>query len=433
MFVLFVALSVLALWVRQGLTQRTRLGAWQVNAIAGVFLGSAITGMHYTGMAAARFVGETDLAQFRTPPGSAKAQRVLPWWRRPPVIAAQVLVVLALVAASVGTVMRNEAGIAFAARDWVVVGQLTNTTREPLFDDSLDIAFRQGLAQSRHVNVLTSQQVREALARMKLDPNSVRVDRSVGTELAQREGARALLLFSNGDDLAINMQGGDLGPTVTIPVIMISQTNGALIRPVMDAETVTALIGNNFGAFPNNLNIDGFDVMVPSAASMPPQLATDASEFQVNLGGFVHNFGSEAQATGRLRAVVSQAGNELYNEVADVGNLIAGDSVLVMLPQFTQPSYSGEYTITYSVESDVPDDFEDDNSFSLPLLFSGTFSYVPVDADTDLPKAEISVLPAEFGGSFRSCVAFADTNAAPCATGRKARNDHYSTAGFCLV
>lgn len=228
---------------------------------------------------------------------------------------------------------------------------------------------------------------------------------------AQNAGARALLLFSNGDDLAINMQGGDLGPTVTIPVIMISQTNGALIRPVMDAETVTALIGNNFGAFPNNLNIDGFDVMVPSAASMPPQLATDASEFQVNLGGFVHNFGSEAQATGRLRAVVSQAGNELYNEVADVGNLIAGDSVLVMLPQFTQPSYSGEYTITYSVESDVPDDFEDDNSFSLPLLFSGTFSYVPVDADTDLPKAEISVLPAEFGGSFRSCVAFADTNA----------------------
>ncbi len=141
-------------------------------------------------------VGECDVAHFRTPPGNSKAQRMLPWWRRPPAIAAQAVIALALVAVSVWVVLRTEPGIAFAARDWVVVGQLVNSTSEPLLDDSLDIAFRQGLAQSRHVNVLTSQQVREALTRMKLDPNSVRVDRSVGSELAQREAARALLLPS---------------------------------------------------------------------------------------------------------------------------------------------------------------------------------------------------------------------------------------------
>lgn len=228
---------------------------------------------------------------------------------------------------------------------------------------------------------------------------------------AQNAGARAILLISNGDDLAINMQGGDLGPTVTIPVAMISQTNGALIRPVMEAETVTALIGNNFGAFPNNLNIDGFDIFVPSAACMPALVATDDSEYQVSLGGFVHNFGSEAQSTGRLRAVVSQNGTELYNEVINVGELPPGDSVLVTLPQFTQPAYAGEYNITYTVESDVVDDFEDDNTYSIPLLFSDLLSYVPVDPLTNLPKAELTVLPAEFGGSFRTCIAFADTNA----------------------
>lgn len=141
-------------------------------------------------------VGEPGIAHFRTPPGSAKAQRVLPWWRRPQAIAVQLVLALVLVAASVWAILRTEPGIAFAARDWVVVGQLVNSTREPLLEDPLDIAFRQGLAQSRHVNVLTSQQVRDALTRMKLDPNSVRVDRSVGTELAQREGARALLLPS---------------------------------------------------------------------------------------------------------------------------------------------------------------------------------------------------------------------------------------------
>ena len=36
-------------------------------------------------------VGESDVAHFRTPPGSSKAQRILPWWRRPPAIAALVL------------------------------------------------------------------------------------------------------------------------------------------------------------------------------------------------------------------------------------------------------------------------------------------------------------------------------------------------------
>ncbi|WP_019646099.1 PAS domain S-box protein [Novispirillum itersonii] len=50
-----VALSVLALWVRFGLTLQARLGQTKVNLLSGTVLGCAISGMHYTGMAAARF------------------------------------------------------------------------------------------------------------------------------------------------------------------------------------------------------------------------------------------------------------------------------------------------------------------------------------------------------------------------------------------
>jgi PAS domain S-box-containing protein len=53
-----VALASLSLWVRYGLRGLgTRLSERALTLIAGVTMGCAIAGMHYTGMAAARFVG----------------------------------------------------------------------------------------------------------------------------------------------------------------------------------------------------------------------------------------------------------------------------------------------------------------------------------------------------------------------------------------
>jgi PAS domain S-box-containing protein len=63
--VVAVALATLALWVRFGLSAlRDRLNGATRLAIAGLIMGCAIAGMHYTGMAAARFVG-------KVPPGTA--------------------------------------------------------------------------------------------------------------------------------------------------------------------------------------------------------------------------------------------------------------------------------------------------------------------------------------------------------------------------
>lgn len=53
--VVAVVLAIIALWVRFGLRGRG-LGVWTV-ALGGLVMGLAISGMHYTGMAAARFVG----------------------------------------------------------------------------------------------------------------------------------------------------------------------------------------------------------------------------------------------------------------------------------------------------------------------------------------------------------------------------------------
>ncbi len=60
--VVAVALATLALWVRFGLQGlRGRLGETGTVATAGLIMGCAISGMHYTGMAAARFAGRVPL------------------------------------------------------------------------------------------------------------------------------------------------------------------------------------------------------------------------------------------------------------------------------------------------------------------------------------------------------------------------------------
>lgn len=65
MFVLSIAvaviLSIFALYVRFGVAKlQLKFAVWQLNVLAGIVMGLAITAMHYTGMAAARFVAPPD-------------------------------------------------------------------------------------------------------------------------------------------------------------------------------------------------------------------------------------------------------------------------------------------------------------------------------------------------------------------------------------
>ena len=53
-----IVLATLALWVRQGLMQQTKVKSVYANVIAAVVMGGAIATMHYMGMRAARFLGE---------------------------------------------------------------------------------------------------------------------------------------------------------------------------------------------------------------------------------------------------------------------------------------------------------------------------------------------------------------------------------------
>ncbi|MEP7043756.1 MAG: putative peptide modification system cyclase [Dokdonella sp.] len=139
-------------------------------------------------------VGEEGFAPLKPPPWSGKAHREVPFWRRPATVVIEGALLLVMIAIPAWYLFQPAPAIAFANRDWVVVGDIKNLTSQKVFDDSLRTAFRVGLEQSRYVNVLPELQVRSALKRMERDPATSAIDRATGSEVALRENARALIL-----------------------------------------------------------------------------------------------------------------------------------------------------------------------------------------------------------------------------------------------
>lgn len=137
-------------------------------------------------------VGEPGLAPLRMPAHTPKAWRDLPLWRRPVALAAEAMLVAGM-AFGAWFLAQPKPAIAFNERDWVVVGDLRNLTGDPRLEDALEQAFRISLEQSRYVNVVGELKVRDTLQRMQRKPDTA-VDRALGSEIALRDGARAVLL-----------------------------------------------------------------------------------------------------------------------------------------------------------------------------------------------------------------------------------------------
>lgn len=137
-------------------------------------------------------LGRKGIAPLRRPRRSAKAWPILPLWRRPTSLLAEVAA-LALVATMLWTLLRPEPAIAFAERDWVVLADVRNLTNDPLFEQGMDQALRISLEQSRYVNVLSDLKVRDTLRRMRAE-DAPAIDRDLAIQIALRDGARAVVL-----------------------------------------------------------------------------------------------------------------------------------------------------------------------------------------------------------------------------------------------
>jgi tetratricopeptide (TPR) repeat protein/predicted Ser/Thr protein kinase len=89
----------------------------------------------------------------------------------------------------------SEPALAFKERDWVLIADFENLTGDATFDRPLQAALALGIEQSQHVNVIPPGRVREALQRMQR-MNAERLDVDLASEMAIREGARAVIAAS---------------------------------------------------------------------------------------------------------------------------------------------------------------------------------------------------------------------------------------------
>ena len=260
-------------------------------------------------------VGEPGLAPLRMPAHTPKAWRDLPLWRRPVALAAEALLVAGM-AAGAWFLAQPKPAIAFAERDWVVVGDLRNLTGDARLDESLEQAFRISLEQSRYVNVLSDLKVRETLQRMQRKPE-VAVDRALGSEIAVRDGARAVLLptvAEVGGRLRVSAEVID--PRTQTTVYAVSADGSGIESALGSIDEVTDQLRVKLGEALQN--VQQTSVPLPNVAT-PSLEALKAFAVARNIA---RTTGDRAQALGLYRRAL-QLDPQFALAHADMARLLA--------------------------------------------------------------------------------------------------------------
>lgn len=229
---------------------------------------------------------------------------------------------------------------------------------------------------------------------------------------AQNAGAIACIVVNNVAGAPTAMGAGVDGASVTIPVIMISNVDGAAIHDaILAGDDVVAFIGEKNGYYDNDLGFKIADILRADASAIPSQLATNAAEFTTTLGGWVFNYGQLDQTGITLNAKVNN-GADVYDETSTSFSLLAGDSAFITLPDFSLAAYPmGVYTLTYEIAYGVTDQYTLDNTIASTFnIQDSIYALARLDANGK-PLNTIGFMPSPNDGSFTSCIAFTNDNA----------------------
>ncbi|MCP3963466.1 MAG: protein kinase [bacterium] len=135
----------------------------------------------------------------------------------------------------------------FQERDRIVLADFQNHTEEPLLDDSLELAFRLGLEQSRYASVLPQSRMQAALLRMQRDAETP-IDRTLGIEICQREDAKALIVGSIGRIGETYSLSAEIIDPQTGEATFVTRENAEDQSAIVTAlETVTNAVRINLG------------------------------------------------------------------------------------------------------------------------------------------------------------------------------------------
>ena len=230
---------------------------------------------------------------------------------------------------------------------------------------------------------------------------------------AQNAGAVGVIIINNVPGGLPPLGAGNDGAMVTIPVIGISQADGAALRNDIIAGNVTAYIGSKVGLFADDLGSTPADVLMARRFSNLLALSQSATEFSVPTGAWVRNFGNQTQNNAELKVEVKLGTTTLFADSAAINGLAPGDSVYVSLGTFSQSTYTaGYYKMTYTIKTQNTDGDPNDNVFVADfMLDNAIYSYARIDENNGELLSPAGYRPSTFNSQYENCLAFSDPNA----------------------
>lgn len=192
---------------------------------------------------------------------------------------------------------------------------------------------------------------------------------------AQDAGAVMAIIVNQQDGGPVGMGAGAVGSTVTIPVLMISKTDGAMLSSVLDASgTVNMSFSKWESGHTNDLAILDRGIALGHSWAMPYHQMTNASNvdaYKMVDGAVIANFGTSTATNVRVESKLTWTpdgggATVVKTHTMPVGTFAPGDSVK---SPFFDETYSlpnatgaGRFDLEYYVASDNQDDFTGDDT-----------------------------------------------------------------------
>jgi eukaryotic-like serine/threonine-protein kinase len=110
-------------------------------------------------------------------------------------ITAVIAICLLATVITVGLFSRSRQAQRLTEKDTIVLADFTNTTGDPVFEDTLKQGLRVQLEQSPFLNILSEHQVSEELKLMRHDENT-KLSSALARDLCQRVGSKAVVIGS---------------------------------------------------------------------------------------------------------------------------------------------------------------------------------------------------------------------------------------------
>ena len=236
---------------------------------------------------------------------------------------------------------------------------------------------------------------------------------------AQNAGAVGVIII-NRDPEVVGMGAGTDAPSVTIPVVMLTNFDGATLVNEMANGSVVVFMGNKTGLFANDIAISPGAALAPKAGHVHSLLAQNGTEFNFDLGARIYNPGSAAQQTVSLNAkITNPSGTVVYDNTASGLSFLPGDSTDVYpgsastLPNFSLSSYTaGTYTLTYTADLGGLDEYDGDNTVTYTFTVNDSvFSYAKRDTAANSLSASNFYRPGTNNQTYSVCTVINDPNA----------------------